>query len=107
MSVKTHTAGEINVEREHINTSTQPLSAELLGKDKEQQPVSAVKHQREFSQRQKTMAKRVVTTSFAFLGLSVVLGYADVLNDQATNSSAELPPQAAVSWYLLFRSLYH
>ncbi|KXN86973.1 Gluconolactonase [Leucoagaricus sp. SymC.cos] len=41
------------------------------------------------------MVKRIVMTSFVLLGLSIALGYADVLN-QAANSSLELPPQAVL-----------
>ncbi|KAF5354299.1 hypothetical protein D9756_007197 [Leucocoprinus leucothites] len=42
------------------------------------------------------MMRRIVTTSFVLLGLSIALGHADVLSNRAVKPRAESPPQAVL-----------
>ncbi|KAF5343683.1 hypothetical protein D9756_011583 [Leucocoprinus leucothites] len=102
MSAKYHTGGNINAELDpdhYINTSSSH-STENSGEKQDSQATKTdrglVQHQRDIPQKRKIMMKRIVTTSFVLLGLSIAHGYADVLSDRAPKPRAELPPQAVL-----------
>lgn len=100
MSVKIQNAGDINADLDRGSDEMTTGSPRVPGHTKEQKPGSPQRTENpnnQLRQNQKTMVKRIVTTSVGLLGLSIAVGYADMLRDQAPTVSFELPPQSVVS----------